>query len=130
MNVSISQIVADLDTTGTGVQGAITAYTLVMAAFMLVGAKLGDISVALLALLSFLFTRRLPGKPSTAEQRPHPRPDPPRGWGKQPRPYRPCRSFASSASAGLARPGIRRAGAIRVDSSTVPRRDQVRQKRL
>jgi EmrB/QacA subfamily drug resistance transporter len=43
MNVSISQIVADLDTTVTGVQGAITAYTLVMAAFMLVGAKLGDI---------------------------------------------------------------------------------------
>ena len=36
MNVSISQIVADLDTTVTGVQGAITAYTLVMAAFMLV----------------------------------------------------------------------------------------------
>jgi len=42
MNVSISQIVADLDTTIQGVQGAITAYTLVMAAFMLVGAKLGD----------------------------------------------------------------------------------------
>jgi len=43
MNVSISQIVADLNTTVTGVQGAITMYTLVMAAFMLVGAKLGDI---------------------------------------------------------------------------------------
>ena len=43
MNVSISQIVADLNTTITGVQSAITAYTLVMAAFMLVGAKLGDI---------------------------------------------------------------------------------------
>ena len=43
MNVSISQIVEDLDTTVQGVQGAITAYTLVMAAFMLVGAKLGDI---------------------------------------------------------------------------------------
>ncbi|HSP74395.1 MAG TPA: MFS transporter [Gaiellaceae bacterium] len=42
MNVSISQIVADLDTTVQGVQLAITAYTLVMAAFMLVGAKLGD----------------------------------------------------------------------------------------
>ncbi|MGH6914388.1 MAG: MFS transporter, partial [Geminicoccales bacterium] len=39
MNVSISQIVADLDTTITGVQLAITAYTLVMAAFMLLGAK-------------------------------------------------------------------------------------------
>jgi MFS family permease len=43
MNVSISQIVADLDTTIEGVQLAITAYTLVMAALMLAGAKLGDI---------------------------------------------------------------------------------------
>jgi len=43
MNVSISQIVADLNTTVAGVQLAITMYTLVMAAFMLVGAKLGDI---------------------------------------------------------------------------------------
>ena len=43
MNVSISQIVEDLDTTIQGVQLAITAYTLVMAAFMLAGAKLGDI---------------------------------------------------------------------------------------
>ena len=43
MNVSISQIVEDLDTSVSGVQLAITAYTLVMAAFMLVGAKLGDI---------------------------------------------------------------------------------------
>src|SRR6478609_959928 len=40
MNVSISQIVDDLNTTVTGVQSAITMYTLVMAAFMLVGAKL------------------------------------------------------------------------------------------
>jgi MFS family permease len=44
MNVSISQIVADLDTSIQGVQLAITAYTLVMAAFMLAGAKLGDIA--------------------------------------------------------------------------------------
>jgi MFS family permease len=43
MNVSISQIVVDLDTTIQGVQTAITMYTLVMAAFMFVGAKLGDI---------------------------------------------------------------------------------------
>jgi len=43
MNVSISQIVADLDTTIEGVQLAITAYTLVMATLMLAGAKLGDI---------------------------------------------------------------------------------------
>lgn len=43
MNVSISRIVADLDTTIQGVQLAITAYTLVMASMMLAGAKLGDI---------------------------------------------------------------------------------------
>src|SRR5688572_14221119 len=43
MNVSISQIVDDLDTSIQGVQTAITMYTLVMAAFMLLGAKLGDI---------------------------------------------------------------------------------------
>src|SRR3954463_13914216 len=43
MNVSISQIVADLGTTIQGVQLAITAYTLVMAALMLLGARLGDI---------------------------------------------------------------------------------------
>ena len=36
-------VVADLDTTIQGVQLAITAYTLVMAALMLAGAKLGDI---------------------------------------------------------------------------------------
>lgn len=43
MNVSISQITADLNTSIQGVQAAITFYTLVMAAFMLSGAKLGDI---------------------------------------------------------------------------------------
>ena len=43
MNVAISQIVEDLDTSISGVQTAITLYTLVMAAFMLLGAKLGDI---------------------------------------------------------------------------------------
>jgi len=43
MNVSISQVVSDLDTSVSMVQLAITAYTLVMAAFMLTGAKLGDI---------------------------------------------------------------------------------------
>jgi MFS family permease len=43
MNVAISQIVKDLHTTIQGVQTAITLYTLVMAAFMLLGAKLGDI---------------------------------------------------------------------------------------
>src|SRR3954463_2638317 len=43
MNVSISQVVADLHSTVPEVQLAITAYTLVMAAFMLTGAKCGDI---------------------------------------------------------------------------------------
>jgi MFS family permease len=43
MNVAISQIVEDLGTSIQGVQTAITMYTLVMAAFMLLGAKLGDI---------------------------------------------------------------------------------------
>ncbi len=42
MNVSISQIVSDLNTTIVGLQTAITVYTLVMAAFMLIGGKLGD----------------------------------------------------------------------------------------
>jgi MFS family permease len=42
MNVSISQIVEDLNTTVVGLQTAITVYTLVMAAFMLIGGKLGD----------------------------------------------------------------------------------------
>lgn len=42
MNVSISQVVEDLNTTVVGLQSAITIYTLVMAAFMLIGGKLGD----------------------------------------------------------------------------------------
>ncbi|NTU72290.1 MAG: MFS transporter [Coriobacteriia bacterium] len=42
MNVSISRIVEDLGTTVVGIQTAITAFTLVMAAFMLTGGKLGD----------------------------------------------------------------------------------------
>lgn len=42
MNVSISQVVADLNTTVVGLQTAITMYTLVMAAFMLIGGKIGD----------------------------------------------------------------------------------------
>ena len=43
MNVSISQVVKDLHSTVAQIQLAITAYTLVMAAFMLTGAKFGDI---------------------------------------------------------------------------------------
>ena len=43
MNVSISALVEDLDTTVGAVQAAITLYTLTMASFMLTGGKLGDI---------------------------------------------------------------------------------------
>lgn len=43
MNVSISTLVVDLHTTVSGIQSAITFYTLVMAAFMIAGAKVGDI---------------------------------------------------------------------------------------
>ncbi|GAA2817681.1 MFS transporter [Streptomyces showdoensis] len=41
MNVSIATVAADVDTTVTGIQGAITAYTLVMAMFMIPGGKVG-----------------------------------------------------------------------------------------
>jgi EmrB/QacA subfamily drug resistance transporter len=43
MNVSISTLVADFDTTVTTIQAIITLYCLVMAMFMLTGAKIGDI---------------------------------------------------------------------------------------
>lgn len=43
MNVSISALVEDLNTTVTGIQSAISIYALVMAAFILIGAKLSDI---------------------------------------------------------------------------------------
>ena len=43
MNVSISALVRDLGTTVSGIQLAIALYTLVMAAFMIVGAKMADI---------------------------------------------------------------------------------------
>lgn len=43
MNVSISALVEDLNTTVGAVQAAITLYTLTMASFMLTGGKLGDI---------------------------------------------------------------------------------------
>jgi len=43
MNVSISTLVVDLNTTVSQIQSAITFYSLVMAAFMVAGAKVGDI---------------------------------------------------------------------------------------
>lgn len=43
MNVSISQLVIDLDTNVTAIQGVITLYSLVMAMFMIAGGKVGDL---------------------------------------------------------------------------------------
>ncbi len=43
MNVSMAQVAEDLDTTITGIQTAITLYTLVMASLMITGGKLGSI---------------------------------------------------------------------------------------
>ena len=43
MNVSISQLVEDFETDVSTIQGVITLYSLVMAMFMLIGAKIGDI---------------------------------------------------------------------------------------
>src|SRR5215216_1548486 len=43
MNVSISSVVEDLDTTVSGVQSAIALEALVSAAFILIGGKVGDL---------------------------------------------------------------------------------------
>jgi MFS family permease len=43
MNVSIATVAKDVGTTVTGIQTAITMYTLVMAAFMITGGKIGQI---------------------------------------------------------------------------------------
>src|SRR5262245_37860926 len=43
MNVSIATVAKDIGTTVTGIQTAITMYTLVMAAFMITGGKIGQI---------------------------------------------------------------------------------------
>ncbi|WP_435834476.1 MFS transporter [Streptomyces abikoensis] len=44
MNVSISRLVEDFHTEVTSIQAVITLYTLVMAAFMITGGKLGDMT--------------------------------------------------------------------------------------
>ncbi|MFD8821203.1 MFS transporter [Streptomyces sp. NPDC059605] len=43
MNVSISRLVDDFDTEVTAIQAVITLYALVMAAFMIIGGRIGDI---------------------------------------------------------------------------------------
>jgi MFS family permease len=46
MNVSISAVVRDLDTTASGVQSAIALEALVSAAFILIGSKIADLIAA------------------------------------------------------------------------------------
>lgn len=77
MNVSISQIVADLDTTISGVQLAIIDAGIPPAEAAAIAADYGAaeldglrnalLGVALFALLAFWFTRRLRGAPLHAE---------------------------------------------------------------
>src|SRR6058998_3954667 len=43
MNVSISAVIKDLNTTASGVQSAIALEALVSAAFILIGGKIGDL---------------------------------------------------------------------------------------
>ena len=43
MNVSIAQVAEDVGTTVTGIQTAITLYTLVMATLMITGGKIGSL---------------------------------------------------------------------------------------
>ena len=43
MNTAIATVAEDLDTTVTGIQTAITMYTLVMASLMITGGKIGEI---------------------------------------------------------------------------------------
>src|SRR5215210_6109621 len=43
MNTAIATVAKDLDTTVTGIQTAITLYTLVMASLMITGGKIGEI---------------------------------------------------------------------------------------
>jgi len=43
MNVAVTSVVKSLETTVSGVQSALVLYSLIMAAFMLIGGKLGDI---------------------------------------------------------------------------------------
>jgi len=43
MNVAVTSVVKSLDTTVSGVQSALVLYSLVMASFMLIGGKLGDV---------------------------------------------------------------------------------------
>ena len=58
MNVSISAVVKDLDTTVSGVQSAIALEALVSAAFILIGGKTGDLIGRKLAYVLGLLVKR------------------------------------------------------------------------
>ena len=60
MNVSIATVAKDVGTTVTGIQTAITMYTMVMASLMITGGEIGQIGVNL---------QRLP--PGTRSSWPH-----------------------------------------------------------
>ncbi|MFJ9020864.1 MFS transporter [Streptomyces sp. NPDC102259] len=67
MNVSIATVAEDVDSTVTGILGAITAYTLVMAMLMIPGGKVGALigrkrafMIGCVILLALFFTHRIP----------------------------------------------------------------------
>ena len=63
MNVSIATVAQDVGATVTGIQTAITMYTLVMVAFMITGARSARSSAASgrsQSILAVVATRRLP----------------------------------------------------------------------
>ena len=82
MNVSIATVAKDVDTTVTGIQTAITLYTLVMASLMITGGKIGAIigRSRAFSIGCVIYARGLAHHRARAEPRgPHPRLVVPRG---------------------------------------------------
>ena len=69
MNVSMATVAKDVGTTITGIQTAITLYTLVMAAFMVTGGKIGQIARPQARLRDRLRDLRLPARASPRSRR-------------------------------------------------------------
>ena len=71
MNVSIATVASDLGTTVTGIQTAITLYTLVMASLMITGGKIGQIigRKRAFALGCVIYGVRVPGHGTGAQPR-------------------------------------------------------------
>jgi hypothetical protein len=68
MNVSISAVVRDLDTTVSGVQSAVALEALVSAAFILIGSKLGDLFGVLGLAFAFRMMRLPDPAPASVSQ--------------------------------------------------------------